>query len=123
MLKLNPWDVSALLAMAAACENLDFGDCQLLYLKNALDANPKDADVNRTCGKALGRMGHFDQAIACWHRVEQAKPGDEEAAKAIGNLHIDKTIGHGGYEDANSSTDVKVDKSGAGERDSRHRCS
>ena len=46
MLKLNPWDVSALLAMANACDNLEFADCQLLYLKNALDANPKDTSAS-----------------------------------------------------------------------------
>jgi tetratricopeptide (TPR) repeat protein len=42
-------------------------------------------------------LGQFDQAICCWQRVEQAKPGDEEAAKAISQLSVEKTIRQGGY--------------------------
>ncbi len=114
MLKLNPWHVSSLTAIAQACEELKFDECQLLYLKAALDANPKDVEVNRICGKALGRLGHFDQAIACWARVQQIKPGDEEANKNIGDLHVNKTMSHGGYDEATTSVDVRGDKAGKG---------
>jgi tetratricopeptide (TPR) repeat protein len=109
-LKINPWDVSTLVAMADAADNLNLDEAQLVYLKQALDVNPKDAEVNRVCGRTLARMGQFDQAIACWHRVEQARPGDDEAARAIGELAIEKTISHGGYEDAESSKDARADK-------------
>ncbi len=107
VLKGNPWDVPTLMAMAAACEGMDLAETQLVYLKMALDVNLKDPDVNRMCGRALARMGHFDQAISCWHRVEQAKPGDEEAQRAIADLAVERTISHGGYEEAESSTDVR----------------
>ena len=110
MLKLNPWDVSTLKAMAVACDAMEFPEAQLVYLKGALEVDGKDAEVNRLCGRALARVGRFDEAIACWHRVEQAKPADEEARRAIGNLAVEKTIHHGGYEDAQSSTDVKSDR-------------
>ena len=102
--------------MAEACDALNLDEAQLVYLKQALDVNPKDAEVNRICGRTLARMGQFDQAIACWHRVEQAKPGDDEAARAIGELAIEKTISHGGYEEAESSTDVMADKAAKADR-------
>ncbi len=110
VLKGNPWDVATLSAMALACEGMDLAETQLVYLKMALDVNSKDIDVNRLCGRALARMGHFDQAISCWHRVEQAKPGDEEAQRAIADLAVERTISHGGYEEAESSTDVRRDQ-------------
>jgi tetratricopeptide (TPR) repeat protein len=115
MLKLNPWHVATLTQMAAACEEMHLDDCQLAYLKSALDANPKDPDVNRLCGRALARMGHYDQAISCWHRVEQAKPGDEEAQRAVADLAVEKTIMKGGYDDAETSQQVMATK--AGERE------
>jgi tetratricopeptide (TPR) repeat protein len=86
MLKLNPWHLATLTQMAAACEELRVDECQLAYLKAALDFNGKDPEINRLCGRALACMGHFDQAISCWHRVEQAKGGDEEAMRAIADL-------------------------------------
>lgn len=116
MLKINPWDVSTLMAMAEAADALNMDEAQLTYLKRALDVNPKDPDTNRVCGRTLARMGQYDQAIACWHRVEQAKPGDDEAARAIGELAIEKTISQGGYEGAENSTDVMADRAAQADR-------
>lgn len=116
MLKLNPWDAGALTAMAAACEALDMDEAALTYLLGALDADPKDAQLNRLAGRVLARMGQFDRARAHWLRVQQAKPGDEEAGRAIADLAIEKTISHGGYEKAESSTDVMTDKDAQSER-------
>lgn len=97
LLKTNPWDVATLRPMAEACEALDLREVELRYLKNALDANPKDAEVNRHCAKSLQRMGQFDQAIVCWHRVEEALKNDAEAPKMIADLQIEKTRARAGY--------------------------
>lgn len=99
VLKVNPWDVPALTAMATAAENSGDDEVELYYLKWALDANPKDPNVNRQCANALAARGEFDQAIACWHRVEQARPGEEEAQREIARLAVEKTILKGGYDD------------------------
>lgn len=116
MLKLNPWDKSALIDMAAACGAMEMDDCQLAYLKGALLVDLKDPEVNRICARALGGQGKYDEAIICWHRVQQAKPQDEEARRAIGDLAVEKTIKHAGYEDAETSTSVMADKQAAAER-------
>ncbi|MEX0678165.1 MAG: tetratricopeptide repeat protein [Pirellulales bacterium] len=110
VLKLHPWDIMTLSAMADAAGELHFDEAQLTYLKQALDVNPKDAEVNRKCGRALAALGHFDQAIACWHRVEQARPGDEEAGRAVADLAIEKTISSGKYEEAEGSQAGRADK-------------
>jgi tetratricopeptide (TPR) repeat protein len=96
-LKPNPWETSTLLDVATAYEQIGSDECQLLLLRWALDAAPKDVTVNRRAATALARLGQFDQAISCWRRVEQAKPGDEEAAKSISQLSVEKTIQKGGY--------------------------
>jgi tetratricopeptide (TPR) repeat protein len=103
VLKLNPWDVSTLTSMANACEHLGLDDAQLSYLKTALEADPKDPDVNRLCGLALGQRRQFDQAMACWIRVQQARPDDEEAQREIGRLTVEKTIAHGNYGDSDQA--------------------
>lgn len=100
LLNTNPWDVATLRPIAEACEALDFREVELRYLKNALDANPKDAEVNRHCAKSLQRMGQYDQAIVCWHRVEEALKHDAEAPRMISQLQIEKTRAHGGFGDS-----------------------
>lgn len=116
LLKLNPWDGTVLTAMAQAAEQLGHDDVELLFLRTALDANPRDPEMNRLCGQTLARMERFDDALHCWHRVLQSLPDDEEAKKAIGDLTVQKTIHKGGYEKAESSTDVMVDKAAQAER-------
>jgi tetratricopeptide (TPR) repeat protein len=90
LLAANPWDVATLRGMAQACEALRFDEAELRYLKNALDANPRDIEVNKHCARTLAGVGDYDQAIACWHRIEELKKGDVEAPKMISELTIEK---------------------------------
>ena len=95
----NPWDVHSLRGIAQACEHLKFNEVELRYLKMALDGAPKDAEVNRHCAKSLSRMGQFDMAIACWHRVEESNKNDQEAPRAIATLSLEKARDQVGLED------------------------
>ncbi len=92
-LKSNPWDVHTLRALAYACQANHFNEVELRYLKNALDAKPKDVEVNKHCAQSLARMGQFDMAIACWHRVEEQDKGNVEARENISKLTLAKTLG------------------------------
>ncbi|MFM8414995.1 MAG: tetratricopeptide repeat protein [Planctomycetota bacterium] len=95
ILKTNPADHICLLAMAEACGNLMFVDCQAFYLRAALDASPADAEVNRQCARFAASQGNFDQAIECWRRIGRIKGMAEEAEKEIAQLSVDKTISAG----------------------------
>ena len=116
MLALNPWDATALCAMADACRHLGHDECELFYLKSSLTANPKDPELNKRSAQALARQGDFDQAIACWHRVEVARPNDEEAKREISNLTVERTIHSAGYEE---KTAAAVDPDAAPESGSQ----
>ncbi|MCA9232231.1 MAG: tetratricopeptide repeat protein, partial [Planctomycetales bacterium] len=97
-LALNPWDIPSLLAVASVCEELRLDECRLFFLRQAMAGDAKHVEVNRQAALTLERMGQFDQAIACWRRVDQAQPQDEEARKAIARLSVEKTIHEGGYD-------------------------
>ncbi len=90
VLAVNPWDVPALTGMAKAAEKSGDWDCELFYLKCAQVASPKDPAVNRLCAVALTERGLIDQAIHCWHVVEEASPNDEVAKRAISILMNDR---------------------------------
>jgi tetratricopeptide (TPR) repeat protein len=92
ILKSNPGDTACLLAMAEACENLMYVDCQAFYLRAALDAAPAEVEVNRQCARFAANQGNFDQAIECWRRIARVKGMGEEAEREIAQLSVDKTI-------------------------------
>ena len=72
VLKTNPWDIPTLRALAEACAALDYREVELRYLKNALEAAPKDAaSAIEACaleaydvGFADGRRAERDAWIA-----------------------------------------------------------
>jgi tetratricopeptide (TPR) repeat protein len=99
VLMVNPWDVPVLTSMATASEKMGDEEPELVYLKTALEANPKDPDVNVHCAEALARRREFDQALACLHRAQKARPNDEEIQRMTGRLAVEKTIYLGKYED------------------------
>jgi len=90
-LKSNPWDTTTLRWLAEACAGLGHGETELWYLRFALERNANDVEVNRHCAKSLTRQGYYDQAIACWHRVDEATRGDVEAQKMMSHLQVEKT--------------------------------
>ncbi len=108
VLKLDPWDVSTLMAMAAAGEALELDEVPLIFLHSALEVARKDPDVNRAAGYALRARQQFDQATACWLRVLEVKKDDDEANRQIGELATEKVIHVGGYDEAESSRDVQT---------------
>jgi len=99
-LALNPWHIPTLLALADAYQELQNDECEIYCLRCALGADAKSVEVNRQAGLALQRMGQFDQAIACWQRVKQELPQDEQARQAIARLSVEQTIQAGGYNPA-----------------------
>lgn len=103
VLKVNPWDSYALAALSDACDHCGFQETRLAFLRQALDASPKDVELCRRCARTLAELGNYDQAIALWHRVEQLKPNDPEASKNIANLAVEKTIAQGGYDESGES--------------------
>jgi len=96
VLTVNPWDVPTLMAMATASEKMEDDEVELFYLKSALQAKPNDPDVNLQCAQALRVRRQYDQAIACLHRAEKARPDDEEVQKLISQCAVEKTIDRGG---------------------------
>jgi tetratricopeptide (TPR) repeat protein len=95
IVRSNPGDHGSLLAMAEASGKLGFADAQKVYLKAALDAAPADLEVNRRCAEFLASYGEYDQAVACWRRIENMKGMGDEAQRQIAKLQVDKTIAAG----------------------------
>lgn len=93
----GPGDVTTLLDMATAAKAFGATECQLYYLKWALDTDTKHEQANRQAAEALSAVGQFDQAIACLKRVQEAKPMDHEVARTISRMSVEQTIQKGGY--------------------------
>ena len=115
LLKSNPWDTTVLRPMADAAGVYGFNEVELRYLKNALDANLNDIEVNKHCAETLARVGQFDQAIACWRRIG-AKRGknDKEVDNMISDLTLRKTRVLTGLGDDDKATGRVVNEEALG---------
>jgi tetratricopeptide (TPR) repeat protein len=86
----QPGNRPALLALADAAAAQGYGHSEAYYVKAAVEAASDDAAIQRWGGAALRRLGRYDEALACWRRVESLDPSDEEAPETIAALVIDK---------------------------------
>lgn len=60
----------------------------------ATQARQKGADgveLNRRLGAALAQLEKFDEALACWRRVEEACPEDRDVAGVVSKLTIESS--------------------------------
>lgn len=112
ILKENPWDVGVLSDIGRACEAMENEEGEIEYLRQALDVDKEDAEANRLLGRAYDRSGQFPLAIECFTRVLRKVAKDEEAVRALSNLAVKRTIEKGGYQDAESTKDVRVGNTG-----------
>ena len=109
VLAVNPWDMHSLLGMAKAANKSGDRDCELVYLESALKGSPNDANCNRLYAIAMTDRGLIDQAITFWHRVEKARPNDDEPKRAIASLTVQKQRASGKFdEDDDESRRAKV---------------
>jgi tetratricopeptide (TPR) repeat protein len=90
ILRVNPWDVPTLTVLVTAAKKCGHGECETYYLRCALKAKPDDPETNRLCAIAASDRGLLDQAIAFWHRVEKALPGDERVKRSISMLVVQR---------------------------------
>ncbi len=106
LLQLNPWDISTLITLAEACQELGHHESAVAYLTGGLPADPDHVELNRHLARAMDQAGQFDKAMVYWRRVLKGNPEDEEARKGLANAQVKKTITRGGYESAQSAADV-----------------
>ncbi len=124
VLTLNPWDVSTLVTLADICAEVlkeqgmsvavTYGDCELFYRKLAFDTFPRDkpdADVCRQMAEALAKRDRYPEAISFWHRVELARPNDDEPKRQIATLTV---MQHKGKESAYDDDKKTAARPGAG---------
>lgn len=105
-LALDPWHIPTLLKLAEACGDSGFVDVELRYLRMALEAAPNDVTANREAARLLTRLRKFDDALACWKRVEEATPDDPAATEAIASLTVLRSRQRGGLEGPSIETSV-----------------
>jgi len=113
----NPWDFQLLSGLIECGMELGLTDVPLLFLKMALEGNPKDININRFCGTKLEILDRVNEAYQCWRRIDEMKPGDPETEAVLTRLTIARTIKETGYSAAPAkSASAKVtakDASGA----------
>lgn len=106
-LKVNPWDAGLNATVGEACKNLGFSDVALFGYELALKADPESKEYNREYALLQEERGNYKEAISAWHRICKIDPDDNEARSKLTHLEASSMMKSGGYDDAQSTRDVK----------------
>ena len=107
-LAINPWDVQLNVDMAEACAARYFREVAAWGYRRALESDPLNMPINRSLGKLLEECGEYVEAVKCWERVRKVDPLNTEAREQIMGLQAKSVIDRGGYDDAETTQDVKT---------------
>ena len=89
-LQANPFDLEALRALAAICQDLGQLDEAAECYQEVLKLRPDDAEAWRLLGNARYLSGRLDEADACYRRTLQLKPNDADAHNNLGAALADR---------------------------------
>ena len=95
----NPWDVGAARVAAEAAEGLGFGGVAQWLVESVL-AVTKDVDFLKYAARVFEDNESWAKAIACWEKVKQLHPNDQDANRQINALSASSTIKRAKLDDA-----------------------
>lgn len=85
-LKHQPHNVSMLWQLALALENYGAADGAIAILEDVVQLDKAHVEAYRKLGKLWATKDDPEKAIEYWQKVQQYKPDDKEAGKAIRDL-------------------------------------
>jgi len=111
-LKVNPWDTTIQLDMAAAADAVGALDVAIHIALEAREVDEMDPVVNRAAARLCEKSGRYSQAAKLWELVRLKKPLDEEAQKKCKDLAATDTIIKGNYEGATTPAAAQPGQTG-----------
>lgn len=107
-LALNPWDPQLNADIAEACAHLGYSDVAVFGYQKALEADADNKGYYQHLAQLQEERGEYDEARKCWERVHKLDPNDSSARSKVTQLEASAVMSRGGYEEAESTQDVKT---------------
>lgn len=112
-LKVNPWDATLNSNVGEAAAKLGWLEIGVFAYSEAIKQDPENIPYLKALGDLHLEKRNYDEAANLWSKVYKLDPHDGDARQRVANIHVMKTTDHGGYDDAESTQDVKAGKQSA----------
>lgn len=109
-LQVNPWDAQLNADLGDACKELGYKDVAVFAYTCSLNTDAANVDVNKSLAAILEEKGEYDRAVECWQRVLKVDKTNGEARTKITSLAARTVMDRGGYEGAESTRNVFLNK-------------
>jgi tetratricopeptide (TPR) repeat protein len=111
-LKVNPWDTGLNADMAEAAQKREFMEVAEFGYYTAFQADPKNKANAVQYANILQERAKYNEAVKMWEHVCKLDPTDVAAQRKITQLQTMETTVRGGFEEAETTQDVRVKASG-----------
>lgn len=115
-LLVNPWDAQLNSDVGEACRERGFEEVAVFSYEKALEADSNNKDVLKSLAGLYEESGQYDKAIGAWTRLSKLDPNDQTPNRRITDLHTKKVTHRGGYDDAQSTKEVRAQPKSAYEQ-------
>lgn len=109
----NPWDAQLLFDLGDACDQQGNKDVARYALEKAVELDKDSVEYNRRLGDFLYEREDFKSAEVYFERIQKLRPQDGDIRMILNRIRAQSTIVRGGYENADSTKEVKVEQPAA----------
>jgi len=112
-LQLNPWDVSLNTELGEVSHRRGWTEIAAWAYSLARKGEPNDLAINIALATVLEERGQYQEATKVWEHLYRLDPKSGQARSKITALQTKETTERGGYDDAATTRDVRVNKNTA----------
>jgi tetratricopeptide (TPR) repeat protein len=109
----NPWDAQLMYDLGDACDQQGNKEIAKYALEKAVDLDKDNVDYNRRLGDFLYAREDYKGAEKYFERLQKLRPNDGDIRMILNRIRAQSTIVRGGYENAETTKEVKVEQQAA----------
>lgn len=107
---VNPWDAEFFALIARAAKHLGNLKIARYAWTSAVKIDENNSTYYREFGAILQQLGEYEMAKSCFQKIEGIDPSGRVSKELIAAVDIASVIDLGGYTNARSTRDVRVDE-------------
>src|SRR5690606_23976007 len=106
-LQINPWDVQLNADVGQACRERGFMEVAVYAYEKALESDAANKELLTALAELYEERSEYDKAIGVWSKIGKLDPNDQAPNRKITDLHTMKVTHRGGYDEAQSTKEVR----------------
>lgn len=107
-LQVNPWEAQLNADVGEAARERGFDEVAVFAYEKAVGIEPNNKEFLKSLAELYEQRNEYDKATGVWAKIQKLDPNDQGPQRKMTELHAMKVTHRGGYDEAQTTKDVKA---------------